>query len=187
MWLCCVCMKESWESPYNMPYTRCQPPNEFKTELNALTWQKQNADHFWRWRIHSLQYLFEWMMLVLVWNTAAGDKIWQPEGVKRVEVSAAQGLVEPVLPKVEVFVVDHAAHALWVIFESCERDDIALTIQNRDGKISRFNKLQNSWVRINSIIGIVFAYLLQIDNLIGIVWICSPQNDSFIILLVWSK
>ena len=85
------------------------------------------------------------------------------------------------LPMIEVLVIDHASHALRVVFKGGKGDDIAITIQNRDRKIRRFYQFQNPRIRVHPIVGIVLAYLLQIDNLIRIVRISSPQNDSLVI------
>lgn len=81
--------------------------------MTVLTCQEEDTDQVRIGCVYCLEYLFEGKLGVLLAQGAACDEVGQPEGVKGREFFDLVRLFEPVLPIVEVFVVYHAAHALF--------------------------------------------------------------------------
>ena len=78
----------------------------------TLTCQEKDTNEVWVAGVNGLQDLFEGVWGVVLAQGAACNEVAHPEGVEGRELLDLVRLLEPVLPVVEVFVVNHAAHAL---------------------------------------------------------------------------
>ena len=74
------------------------------------------------------------MVLVLVIDGAARNKVGQPQGVEGRKLIDLVRLLEPVLPEVEVFIIDHSAHALITQTELACPEAQARIALNSNGK-----------------------------------------------------
>ena len=83
-----------------------------RSDGRALTCQEMDADEVGIGSVHGLEDLLESVLGVLLPKGPTSDEVREPERVEGRELLDLVGLLEPVLPVVEVFVVDHAAHTL---------------------------------------------------------------------------
>lgn len=74
--------------------------------------QEENADQVGQRGVHGLEHLLERVMLVLIVDRPARNEVGEPQRVEAGELIDLIGPHEPVFPEIEVFVVNHAAHAL---------------------------------------------------------------------------
>jgi len=74
--------------------------------------QEKDANQVWIGCVDRLEDLLVGELSVLLAQGAARNKVRQPQGVEGRELFDLVRLFEPILPIVEVFVVNHPAHAL---------------------------------------------------------------------------
>jgi len=70
---------------------------------------------------------------------------------------------------------------LWEIFKCGERDDVSVSVQDGYGEVGGFDQLQDPWVRIHSVVRVVLSDFNQIDDLVAVVRVSSPKNDTIVI------
>ena len=78
----------------------------------TLTCQEKDANEVRVAGVNSLKDLLEGVLGVVLAQGAACDEVAQPEGVEGREFLDLVRLFKPILPVVEMLVVDHTAHAL---------------------------------------------------------------------------
>lgn len=80
--------------------------------VSVTSCQEMDANKVWVRRVDCLEYLFEGVLGVLLAKRAADNEVRQPKGVEGRELLDLIRFSEPVLPVIEVFIVDHTAHSL---------------------------------------------------------------------------
>jgi len=80
--------------------------------VSIASCQEEDAHQVGVARVHRLQNLLEGVLGVALPNRAACDEVGKPERVEGTKLLDLESLMEPLLPVVEVLVIDHVAHAL---------------------------------------------------------------------------
>ena len=58
---------------------------------------------------------------------------------------------------------------LGIVLERRKSHDIPVTVHGRNCKVSRFNQLEDFWVRVDPVVDVVFADLDQIDDRVAVI------------------
>lgn len=80
-----------------------------------------------------------------------------------------------------MFIILHAPQPLRKILKSCKGYNVSFAVQDRYGDVGRFDEFQDAWVRVDTIEHVILANLDQIDDLLCVVRIRSPENNSIIV------
>lgn len=70
------------------------------------------------------------------------------------------------------------------VLECGKCHNVALTIKDSDSQESWFDQLKDSWVRVYSVVHIVFANFDQVDDLVAVIRVGSSQDESVIIEII---
>ena len=67
---------------------------------------------------------------------------------------------------------------LRVVLESSECNHVSVPVDRGDCKVRRHDQYQNFEIRIHAVVDVVLADFDQVDDVIAVVLICSPENDA---------
>ena len=70
---------------------------------------------------------------------------------------------------------------LWIVLESSESNHVAISVDRGYCQVCRFDQFEYFRIRVHAVVDVVLPDFDQVDNVITVIRICSPEYDALIV------
>ena len=70
---------------------------------------------------------------------------------------------------------------LWVVLKRSKSNHVSISVDSGYCQVRRFDQFEYFGIRVHTVVDVVLANFDQVDNVIAVIRICSPEYYAFIV------